>query len=145
MRDISLYGLAWHHFDLFDDVSFHFHDVRQCNVVFSHQKLAKCIWTLLLQSKFLEGLFFHVMAENWKHLIFRRFFCVNQNRVLLTSELLPIISLVGGQSWSGYITRGQSKGGLDRCSVRGDWNLPEQTQQQESIPAGEGSNLRKTG
>ena len=23
----------------------------------------------------------------------------------------------------------ESKGGLDRCSVRGDWNLPEQKQQ----------------
>ena len=38
----------------------------------------------------------------------------------------------------------ESKGGLDRCSVRGDWNLPEQKQQQESISAGEGFNLRKT-
>ena len=27
----------------------------------------------------------------------------------------------------------ESKGGLDRCSVRGDYNLPEQKQQQESI------------
>ena len=39
----------------------------------------------------------------------------------------------------------ESKGGLERCSVRGDWNLPEQKQQQESISAGEGSNLRETG
>ena len=39
----------------------------------------------------------------------------------------------------------ESKGGLDRCSVRGDWNLPEQNQQQESISASEGSNLRETG
>ena len=30
----------------------------------------------------------------------------------------------------------ESKGGLDRCSVRGDRNLPEQKQQQESISAG---------
>ena len=39
----------------------------------------------------------------------------------------------------------ESKGGLDRCSVREDSNLPEQKQQQESISAGEGSNLRETG
>ena len=31
----------------------------------------------------------------------------------------------------------ESKGRLDRCSVWGDWNLPEQIQQQESISAGE--------
>ena len=40
---------------------------------------------------------------------------------------------------------GESKGGLDRYSVRGDRNLPEQRQQQESMPAGEGSNRRETG
>ena len=34
---------------------------------------------------------------------------------------------------------------LDRCSLRGNWNLPEQKQQQESISASEGSNLRETG
>ena len=39
----------------------------------------------------------------------------------------------------------ESKGGLDRCSVQGDWNLPEQKQQRESISAGKGSNLRETG
>ena len=39
----------------------------------------------------------------------------------------------------------ESIGGLDRGSVRGDWSLPEQKQQQESISAGEGSNLRETG
>ena len=38
----------------------------------------------------------------------------------------------------------ESKGRLDRCSVRGDWNLHEQKQQQDSIPAGEGSNRRET-
>ena len=37
----SLHGLAWRHFDLFGDVSFHFHDARRWNVVFSHQKLTK--------------------------------------------------------------------------------------------------------
>ena len=35
----------------------------------------------------------------------------------------------------------ESKRGLDSCSVLGDINLPEQKQQQESISAGEGSNL----
>ena len=39
----------------------------------------------------------------------------------------------------------ESEGGWDRCSVRGDRNLHEQKQQQESISAGEGSNLRDTG
>ena len=35
----------------------------------------------------------------------------------------------------------ESTGGLDRYSVRIDRNLTEQKQQQENIPAGEGSNL----
>ena len=39
----------------------------------------------------------------------------------------------------------ENKEGLDRCSVRGDWNLPEQKQQQESLSDDEGSNLRETG
>ena len=39
----------------------------------------------------------------------------------------------------------ESKGGEGRYSVRGDCNLPEQKQQQESIPVGEGSNPRETG
>ena len=39
----------------------------------------------------------------------------------------------------------ESKGKLDRYSVRGDRNLHEQKQQQESIPAGDGSYLRETG
>ena len=38
----------------------------------------------------------------------------------------------------------KSKGGLDTWSVRGDRNLAEQ-KQQESISAGEESNLRETG
>ena len=38
----------------------------------------------------------------------------------------------------------ESKGGLDGCSVRGDWNLSEQKQQQDSISADEGSNLRNS-
>ena len=38
----------------------------------------------------------------------------------------------------------ESKGGLDRYSVQGVRNLSEQKQQQESIPAREGSNLRET-
>ena len=39
----------------------------------------------------------------------------------------------------------ESKRGLNRCSVRGDGNLPEQKQQQESISACERSNHRETG
>ena len=39
----------------------------------------------------------------------------------------------------------ESKGVLDRYSVRGDRNLPEQSQQQKNIPVGEGSYLRDTG
>ena len=38
----------------------------------------------------------------------------------------------------------ESKGRLNRCSVRGDSNLPEQKQQQESISAVDGSNLKET-
>ena len=34
---------------------------------------------------------------------------------------------------------------LDRYSVRRGRNLPEQKQKQQSIPAGEGCNLRETG
>ena len=41
--------------------------------------------------------------------------------------------------------REESTGGLDRYSVQGDLNLPEEKQKQESIPAGEGSNLGETG
>ena len=37
----SLHGLAGRHFDLFCDVSFHFHYVRRYNVVFSRRKLTK--------------------------------------------------------------------------------------------------------
>ena len=36
-----LHGLAWRHFDLFGDVSFHFHNVRRCNVVLSLKKIMK--------------------------------------------------------------------------------------------------------
>ena len=39
----------------------------------------------------------------------------------------------------------KSKGGLDRCSVQGNSNLPEQNQKQKSISAGAGPNLRETG
>ena len=39
----------------------------------------------------------------------------------------------------------KSKGGLEMYSVQGDRNLPEQEQQQESIPTGKGSNLREIG
>ena len=56
----------------------------------------------LLQSKFSCGISFHVMAVNWRHLkdtlVFSSFIvCLNRNRVLLTSGLLPNISLVIGQ------------------------------------------------
>ena len=49
--------------------------------------------------------FFHVMAENWKHLkdaiafsSFLTCMCKNRNRFLLTSDLLPNLSMVVGQS-----------------------------------------------
>ena len=45
------------HFDLFGDVSFHFHVVRWCNVVFSHQKHMKYRQTPQLQSKFWRDFF----------------------------------------------------------------------------------------
>ena len=57
----------WRHFDLFDDVSFHFHYVRRCNVVFLHQNsqdTCKCLY----YSQILGGISFDVMAENRKHL-----------------------------------------------------------------------------
>ena len=49
--------------------------------------------------KILGGISFHVLAENWKHLkdtlAFSSFLvCKNRNRILLTSDLLPNISLV---------------------------------------------------
>ena len=50
----------------------------------------------------LGGISFHVMAENWQHLkdtlSFSPFLmCKNRNIVMLTSDLLPNISLVVGQ------------------------------------------------
>ena len=39
----------------------------------------------------------------------------------------------------------KAKKGLDRDSVGRDRNLPEQKKERQSIPAGEGSNLRETG
>ena len=92
----SLHGVACRHFDLFGDVRFHFHDVRRCNVFFSHLKLMKYIVTPLLQSEFLVGFLFTYLAENWQHLkdklaLSSIFACKNRNRVLLTSELMPNI------------------------------------------------------
>ena len=80
---------------MFGDVSFHFHNIRRCNVVFSRQKLMEYMQMPLLQSQFL--------AENWKYLkdtlAFLSFLVgLNRNRILLTSDLLPNISLVVGQS-----------------------------------------------
>ena len=51
-------------FDLFDDVSFQFHGLRWCNVVFLHKKTCD-IHVNASFTKFLAG-FPHVMAENWK-------------------------------------------------------------------------------
>ena len=56
--------------------------------------------------KALRDISFHVMGENWKHLKYTLTFsgfssflvCYNRNRVLLTSDLLPNISLVVCQS-----------------------------------------------
>ena len=53
--------------------------------------------------KILGRIFSHIMVENWQHLkdtlAFSLFLvCWNQNRVLLTSDLLPSISLVVSQS-----------------------------------------------
>ena len=60
-----------------------------------------------VQSQLLAG-FLLVMAENWKksegyNCFFVFLVCENRNRVLLTSDLLPNISLVVGQS-SGNIS-----------------------------------------
>ena len=51
----------------------------------------------------LGGISFHVMAKNWKHLKDSLAFvssleCSNRNRVWLTSEILPNVSLDVGQS-----------------------------------------------
>ena len=53
--DKLLHGLATSHFDWFNDDSFHFHDIRWCNIVFLHQKLTIYMYMPLLQSKFLAG------------------------------------------------------------------------------------------
>lgn len=65
LREESLNGLAWSHFDLFGDVSFYSRDVRRCNVIFTHQKHTKYFKTSVLQSKLLTG-FLHAVAEIWK-------------------------------------------------------------------------------
>ena len=53
--------------------------------------------------KFLSGISFYVMAKSWEYLkgtlVFSSFLvCSNRNRVLLTSDVLPSIALVVGQS-----------------------------------------------
>ena len=55
-----------------------------------------------IKVKVLGRISFRVMVENWKHLkdtlAFSLFLvCSNRNRILLTSDLLPNISLVVGQ------------------------------------------------
>ena len=65
--NISLHVLAWRHF-FFGDVSFHFHDVGRCNVVFSHQNPTKKHLNASVTVKVLGGISCHVMAENWQHL-----------------------------------------------------------------------------
>ena len=55
-------------FDFFGDASFHFRNVRRCNVVFSHKKPHEIHVNASMTVKILGGISFHVMAENWKHL-----------------------------------------------------------------------------
>ena len=63
--DKPLHGLAWRHYDLFVDVSFHFNDVRRSNVVFSHYKVHG---NASITVKVLGGISYHVMVEILKHL-----------------------------------------------------------------------------
>ena len=69
--------------------------------VFLHKKTNEThVNTSIILVKVLGGIFFHVMAENWKHLkdtLSLSWFlvCQNQNRVLLTSDFLPNILVVG--------------------------------------------------
>ena len=63
----SLHRLAGRHFDLFDDVSFHFHNVRRCNVVFSRQKTHEIYVKASVTVQVLGEISFHVMTEKWKH------------------------------------------------------------------------------
>ena len=58
LRDKSLHGLARRQCDLFSDVKFNFHDVRRCNVVFSHQILTKIHVNASIIVKFLAGFLF---------------------------------------------------------------------------------------
>ena len=70
---------------------------------FSRIKTYKTLVNVSVIVKVLGGIAFHVMAENWKHLKDTLAFsslrvCYNGKRVLLTSALLPNISLAVGQS-----------------------------------------------
>ena len=66
---------------------------------FSHIKKLRNMCKRLYYSQSFGGISFHVMAKNWQHLKeilgLSSFFV---NRVLLTSGLLPNLSLVVGQS-----------------------------------------------
>ena len=79
----SLHGLAKRHSNLFGEVSFHFHDVRRCNVV-TYEIYVNTSITV----KILGGISFRVMTEAgnvwWIHLLFRRFLCV---RIEIESRL----------------------------------------------------------
>ena len=46
---------------------FHFHEGRQCNVVFS-SKIYETNVNAFIKDKVLGGISFHPMVENWKHL-----------------------------------------------------------------------------
>ena len=86
-------------YDLFGDRSFHFHDVRRCNII--SQKSYEIHVNVSITIKVLGGVSFHVTVINWQQLKdtlgFSSFLgCLNQNRILLTRDLLPNISLVIG-------------------------------------------------
>ena len=53
-------------FDLFGDVSFHFHDVRRYNVVFSHKQTYELHINASCKAKVLGGNYFHVNMETSK-------------------------------------------------------------------------------
>ena len=67
---------------------------RGCYVVFSHKKKTYEI-NAFITVKVFGGISFHVMAENWQYLKDTLAFLLESK---LTSDLLPNISLVVGQS-----------------------------------------------
>ena len=53
-------------FDLLGDVSFHFHDIKRCNVFFFRITTYKVHVNTSVTVKDLGGISNHVMAENWQ-------------------------------------------------------------------------------